>query len=182
MASFAGTATVKVSIQIDELLGVLPKEHADKIAPLGTKTLKDVPAWLAPSSWVSEYSKYIAERKVESRLFRDLYEQDMFIRDDRIDAIGYIKPQYLNSSSPTATQQRLYSQNFGAYVDDFFSKSKLSAGYLNDLQKRMLERIDLNGSSNLLDAEDLCEVCRGSGVHQGEECWHCEGEGIDPTK
>ncbi|MGD9670210.1 MAG: hypothetical protein AB7U75_14430 [Hyphomicrobiaceae bacterium] len=29
---------------------------------------------------------------------------------------------------------------------------------------------------------DACEVCNGSGKLNGEECWHCEGEGLDPTK
>jgi RecJ-like exonuclease len=31
-------------------------------------------------------------------------------------------------------------------------------------------------------SEDACEVCNGKGVDAKEEiCWHCEGEGTDPT-
>lgn len=29
---------------------------------------------------------------------------------------------------------------------------------------------------------NACDACRGSGVFNGEECWHCDGEGDDPTK
>jgi hypothetical protein len=29
---------------------------------------------------------------------------------------------------------------------------------------------------------DFCDVCYGHGTHKGETCWHCEGEGIDPSK
>lgn len=27
-----------------------------------------------------------------------------------------------------------------------------------------------------------CDACRGTGSFNGEECWHCHGEGDDPTK
>jgi hypothetical protein len=32
---------------------------------------------------------------------------------------------------------------------------------------------------------DICDACMGTGkfpVGTNEECWHCEGEGLDPTK
>lgn len=28
----------------------------------------------------------------------------------------------------------------------------------------------------------VCDACQGKTTINGEECWHCEGEGIDPTK
>lgn len=31
-------------------------------------------------------------------------------------------------------------------------------------------------------AGDHCDVCFGSGKFKDEVCWHCEGEGIDPSK
>lgn len=30
--------------------------------------------------------------------------------------------------------------------------------------------------------ENACDACHGSGKFNGEECWHCLGEGDDPTK
>lgn len=30
--------------------------------------------------------------------------------------------------------------------------------------------------------DNACDACHGSGVFGGEECWHCHGEGDDPTK
>lgn len=27
----------------------------------------------------------------------------------------------------------------------------------------------------------LCEACHGSGTFKKETCWHCDGEGTDPT-
>jgi hypothetical protein len=29
---------------------------------------------------------------------------------------------------------------------------------------------------------NFCDACMGVGNINGEECWHCFGEGIDPTK
>lgn len=38
-------------------------------------------------------------------------------------------------------------------------------------------------TSEMMAADpDACEVCKGSGNLNGEECWHCEGEGLDPTR
>ena len=29
---------------------------------------------------------------------------------------------------------------------------------------------------------DYCDVCYGRGEYKDQVCWHCEGEGIDPSK
>jgi len=33
-----------------------------------------------------------------------------------------------------------------------------------------------------LKPEEVCDACSGTGTFNGETCWHCEGEQIDPTK
>lgn len=36
--------------------------------------------------------------------------------------------------------------------------------------------------SRSLKPDITCDACHGTGTVGDEDCWHCMGEGVDPTK
>lgn len=78
---------------------------------------------------------------------------------------------------------------------DELVKSNFKAQYMQDMaafvnknldDKMLYSALGVNHkdimSSTYMMPENACDACHGSGKYNGEECWHCLGEGDDPTK
>jgi len=173
MANSVGTATVRGSTLPDGVYRALPVEHASKVSTAQVSRVELLDFTLSDYSWGSLYLDRIKEARLST--FKDLYLQDFPSPSEYSFRVN-------NSATATARITRemdRYKSNFGAYVNDFYPSTGINSRLADELTSMVSEQT-ITGVMVPLP-EDACEVCKGTGKQNGEECWHCEGEGVDPS-
>lgn len=130
-----------------------------------SKTLTD----LLPKELVSE----LPRPTVSVLTFKDL-EFSLTDFQKAMDALCYDKLQPYQKNFFREMSQRIYD-------DDTIKLIYSETGRLRTSVTSPTTQFSI--TSNMMAADpDACEVCKGAGYLNGDECWHCEGEGIDPTR
>jgi len=132
-----------------------------------SKTLTD----LMPKELASE----LPRPTVSVLTFKDL-EFSLTDFQKAMDALCYDKLQPYQKNFFREMSPRIHDDMIDSFKVSYSATGRLRTSVPSSVTQYSI-------TSEMMAADpDACEVCKGSGKLNGEECWHCEGEGLDPTR
>lgn len=144
-----------------------------------------------PASSIFDLEHYLGTRTLipsKKQLFNDLYQgnftHDMMVKEIKTD-FDYksLQPTYtVTIETPNGFVREYKDMLLSTDQKNLLEQHIRSVAQMNMLSPQRFATLGGLKPSLFAEREEPCEACHGNGQIEGEECWHCEGTGVDPVK
>lgn len=161
----------------------------ETVFPKSTMRRREMTTAIDPAAVGGDYTA--VEQRVITNSVKDL-TVEMAQRELKVDLVTFSKMMFAQPDRMMQTyhhklMERLLYNGGKPYADSRDSSLYDFIVYMINrdgtevvpVNKKNVSDYEKHGYSRV--PEGACEVCRSLGRVRGEECWHCEGHGVDPV-